>query len=74
MKELKAIRNQLGEKAEKEAHRLYRLARNAEQHGCSDQLVSELRGEGILIYINAKSYPERLLMWDIENKFKYAFR
>ena len=74
MEELKAIRKQLKEMAEKEAIRLWRLARNAEKHDCSHQLVSAIRDEGWWISTNGVTYPERLLDWKFEYEFKYAFR
>lgn len=74
MKELEAIRNQLIEKADKEAHRLWRIARRAWKHGCSQQLINAIREEANWLHTTAKAHPERLLEWDFEYKFKYAFR
>lgn len=74
MKELEAIRNQLEEKAEKEAHRLWRIARRALKRGCSQQLINAIREEANWLHTTAKAYPERLLEWNFEYKFKYAFR
>ena len=45
MKELEAIRQQLKEMADKEAHKLWRVARRALHHGCSQQLVNAIREE-----------------------------
>lgn len=74
MKELEAIRDQLTEKADKEAHRLWRIARKARKHGCSQQLINAIRKEAYWLHTAAKAYPERLLDWEFEYKFKYAFR
>lgn len=41
MKELQKIREQLEEKADREAHRLWRIARRAWKRGCSQQLITE---------------------------------
>lgn len=74
MKELDAIKNYLEEKAEKEAYRLWRIARRALKHKCSQQLVNEIREEANWLHTTAQAYPERLLEWNFEYKFKYAFR
>lgn len=74
MKELEAIRNQLKEKADKEAHRLWRIARRAWKRGCSQQLINAIRAEANWLHTTATAYPERLLEWEFEYKFKYAFR
>lgn len=74
MKELDAIKNYLEEKAEKEAYRLWRIARRALKHKCSQRLVNEIREEANWLHTTAQAYPERLLEWNFEYKFKYAFR
>ena len=74
MKELEEIRWQLKEAADKEAHRLWRLARNAFKHGCSQQLVNAIREEANWLHTNGTAYPDRLIAWDFEYKFKYAFK
>lgn len=74
MKELEEIRWRLKEKAEKEAHRLWRIARRAWKHGCSKELIREIREEARWLHGTAQAYPERMLDWEFEYKFKYAFR
>ena len=74
MKELKEIRNRLKEKAEREATKLWRMARNAEKHGCSSKLVHEIREEANWLYDTATAYQDRLIFWEYEYKRKYAFR
>ena len=70
MKDLIKIRHQLEDMAEKEAYRLWRIARRALKHGCSMGIVNAIRKEAHWLYTTAKAYPERLLAWD----FEYAFR
>lgn len=74
MKELKEIRNKLIEMAEKEAMRLYRLAWRAKAHGCKPETVEAIRNEARWLHDTATAYPERLLRWQFEYEFKYAFR
>ena len=74
MKELKEIRNKLKEKAEREATKLWRMARKAQQHGCSSKLVHEIREEANWLHGTATAYPDRLIHWEFEYKYKYAFR
>lgn len=64
MKELEAIRNQLKEKADKEAHRLWRISRRAWKRGCSQQLINAIRAEANWLHTTATAYPERLLEWE----------
>ena len=45
VKKLRKIREQLVEIAEQEATKLFRLARRAETHGCSNETVEAIRGE-----------------------------
>ena len=59
VKKLRKIREQLVEIAEQEATKLFRLARRAEAHGCSNEMVGAIREEAIEIY--PTGYPERLL-------------
>lgn len=45
VKKLRKIREQLVEIAEQEATKLFRLARRAETHGCSNETVEAIRGK-----------------------------
>ena len=72
--ELIAIRNRLIEKAEEEATRLYRMARVASKHGCSQAIVNEIREEANWLHTTATAYPDRLVHWKFEYEFKYAFK
>lgn len=72
MKELSEIRNRLIEIAEQEAVRLYRMARNLQQHGGSPDTVAEIREEAGYLHTNVTAYPGRLL--DTETRWKYAFK
>lgn len=71
-KELCAIRQTLADMAEKEATKLYRLARNLQKRGASVSLLAEVRSEAHQLHMCA--YPERLVAWDAPYKFKYAFK
>ena len=71
-KELREIRWQLREMADKEAMKLWRLARNLQKRGGSAETVAAIREEASQLHMTA--YPERLIAWDAEYKFKYAFR
>lgn len=68
------LRYQLQKMAECEAIKLWRLARKAEKHNLSIKLISEIREEANHCYVNLRTYPDRMLSWDFENKMKYAFR
>ena len=74
MKELEVIRYQLKEKANREAYRLWRIARRASKHGCSQHLVNEIKAEATWLYETGQAYPDRLIHWDFKYTFKYAFR
>lgn len=74
MKELREISDKLKEMAEKEAMRLYRLAWRAKAHGCKPETVEAIRNEARWLHETATAYPERLLRWQFEYEFKYAFR
>lgn len=74
MNELRNIRSQLIEMAEKEATNLFRLAWRAKEHGCQPKTVEAIRNEARWLHDTATAYPERLISWDFEYKFKYAFR
>lgn len=64
---------QLKEIAEKEAMKVWRMARRAEAKGCSQKLVNEIRNEGHALYNEYTAYPERLLDNNAKSKLKYAF-
>ena len=69
-KELRAIREQLIEIAEKEATKLYRLAWRMSVHGCDPAHINKCREEANELHMTG--YPERLV-----NGFKtweYAFK
>lgn len=71
-KELREIRWQIREMAEKEAEKLWRLARNLQKRGGSAETVTAIREEASQLHMTV--YPERLIAWDAKYKFKYAFR
>ena len=73
MKKFARMREELANKAEREAMRLFRLARQAEKHNAECTAIL-IRREAHDLLTNYKTYPERLLAWDFEYKFKYAFR
>ena len=60
MKRLIEIRYTLIDMAEAESKKLYRLAWRAEEHGCSNRLVDEIRSEARWLHGTATAYPERL--------------
>lgn len=70
---VKEIRLELATIAEKEAHKLWRLARKAEAHGVSDKLVNAIREEGWSVW-DSRNNPDRLIEWRFEYQHKYAFR
>lgn len=74
MKELWAIREQLKEMAEREATKLFRLARRAKAHGCKTETVEAIRNEARWLHETGTAYPDRLVHWKLEYDFKYAFR
>lgn len=73
-KELREITQRLKEMAQKEAYKLWRLARKAQRHGCSAKLVEAIREEGTRLYNEMQTYPDRLVYWKTEYEFKYAFK
>lgn len=75
-KRFKDMRYELIEIAEKEATRLWRLARRAEKHGVSKEVINNIREEATMMYSTMRAYPERLLTIDCGYpiKFEYAFR
>lgn len=70
VKKLRKIREQLVEIAEQEATKLFRLARRAETHGCSNETVEAIREEARELYMTG--YTEGLL--DPCKIWKFAFR
>lgn len=74
MKELKAIRRKLKEMAEKEAQRIFRLARRTAAHGCRPETVEKIREEAQWLHETATAYPDRLLRRQFEYEMKYAFK
>lgn len=71
-RELRQIREQVKELAEREATKLYRMARNLQKRGGSVETVAAIREEANQLHMTA--YPERLIAWDAAENFKYAFR
>ena len=67
MREIKA---RLEEISEKEAMKLYRMARRLQKHGGSSETVAKIREEASELHMNA--YPERLL--DPFKVWKFAFK
>ena len=74
MKQLREIRRNLTDIARVESMKLFRLARRAEKHGCSEKLVAEIREEARCIWNTGDAAPERLLSWEFEYNFKFAFK
>jgi len=72
-RELNDIRYKLGEMAEKESLRLFRMARRAEAKGVSRETIKAIREEAFSLAQNYATYPERLLMWNAKTELKYAF-
>ena len=70
---LAEIYYELEEIAEKEAINLWRLARKAQAHGCSEKLVNEIREEGWVLH-HMRNNPERMLDWKFKYETKHAFR
>lgn len=68
--DLRRIRSELCEIAEKEATYLYRLAWRMQRHGCSAESIRKVREEANELHMTA--YPERLIDWTV--KWEYAFR
>ena len=73
MKQLKEIRRALEELAEREATKLWRLAREAAKRGCSEKLVQDIRNEGWLCH-GMRNNPDRMMDWKFEYETKYAFK
>lgn len=74
MKQLKEIRRNLTEIARVESMKLFRLAKRAEKHGCSEKLVAEIREEARWIWNIGDSSPEMLLSWEFKYRVKFAFK
>lgn len=72
MTRIDEIRCELKDIAEKEATYLYRLAWRCIRHGVSEKTVREIREEAYELH--TCSYPDRLIRWDAEYRFKYAFK
>lgn len=70
VKRLREIQNELYEIAEKEAMKLFRLARRCEEHGVSANIIVDIRNEAFELHNTG--YPERLL--DPFKTWKYAFK
>ncbi len=73
-RELKQMKDHLADMAENETYKLWRMARNLIKRGGSWETVNAIREEANWLYDIARAYPERLIMLDAENKFKYAFK
>lgn len=69
MKRIDEIRYELIQIQAKEAFKVYRLARRAKQHGCTDRLVEKIRDEGTRL---CRMNPEDLLY--PFHDWKYAFK
>lgn len=69
-KEMREIKARLEEISEKEAMKLYRMARRLQKHGGSSETVAKIREEASELHMNA--YPERLL--DSFKVWKFAFK
>lgn len=74
MKEFRKLREELAHRSEREAMKLWRLARRAQAKGCSAKLVQAIGEEANWCYSTGTAYPERLLDDMLEYKMKYAFR
>lgn len=73
MKKLNEMRYELEAMAEKEAYKWWRIARRAEAHGCSTQLVNEIREDADYAWYTLKTYPDRVLSWKLPFEHKYIF-
>lgn len=68
--DLRKIRNELREIAEKEATYLFRLAWRMQAHGCKPENIEKCREEARTLHMTG--YPERLI--DSFVKWEYAFK
>lgn len=73
-KQLKQIKDQLANMAEKEATQLFRLAWRAHAHECKKETVDRIREEACWLHGTGVTYPERLLDYNFEHNFEYAFK
>ena len=73
-KDLREIREELEQKAEKEAYKLYRLAWRAVRHGCTAETVAKIREEADWCFRTGTAYPERLLTDQVRYELRYAFK
>lgn len=70
MKRINEIRNELRIIAEKEATKIYRLARKAKQHGCTERLVMMIQEEGHqLNRMNPEDIMNPFIFWQYAFKF-----
>ena len=69
-KEIREIMTQLEEISEKEAMKLYRMARRLQKHGGSSETVAAIREEANELHLNY--YPQNLI--DPFKTWKFAFR
>lgn len=69
-RQLREMYDQLQEIAEREAMKLFRLARRCEEHGVSANIIVDIRNEAHELHMTG--YPERLL--DPFKVWKYAFK
>jgi len=68
--DLRSIRSQLVEIAEKEAMYLYRLAWRMEAHNCKPESIAKVREEARQLHMTG--YPERLI--EDYSHWEYAFK
>lgn len=68
--DLRRIRYELKEIAEKEATYLYRLAWRMRRHGCNPENIQKVVEEANALHMTG--YPERLI--DVSVRWDYAFR
>lgn len=71
-KDLREIRCQLDEIAEKEATYLFRLAWRMTAHGCNPKNIQKVREEASALHM--MGHPEWLLDYFMDNKWEYAFK
>lgn len=48
--------------------------RKAEKHGVKDAVVAKIKNEAFWLHDTGAVFPERLIEFDFEYKFQYAFR
>lgn len=69
-RDLRNIRTELIEIAEKEATYLYRLAWRMQAHGCDPRNIQKVREEANQLHMTG--YPERIVSFT--NNWEYAFK